>query len=214
MARISTPGAAGRPVYVPMPATPDPAARLVRARHVCRALIDVVVVGAATRDLTSDDPRGWRLGGAAPYASLTLARLGLRVAALIGADEEAAVRRGARHPPRCRRGASPRAPGPRSRVREPRDAARARAAGRGDRIPFRHPSWGFSVRGPAVRAAGFWPPSRGARRCVGNGRSARPRGSPSAGRACSARSSRMDPCASAREPSPLVSSRGSRRGGP
>ena len=48
---------------------------------------DVVVVGAASRDLAGDDPRGWRLGGAVSYASLTIARLGLRVGALVGADE-------------------------------------------------------------------------------------------------------------------------------
>jgi len=49
----------------------------------------VVVVGAASRDLAADDPRGWRLGGGASYAALLLARLGLRVRALIGADAEA-----------------------------------------------------------------------------------------------------------------------------
>jgi sugar/nucleoside kinase (ribokinase family) len=49
-----------------------------------------VVVGAASRDLTTDDPRGWRLGGAVAYASLTIARLGLRVAAILGADPLAA----------------------------------------------------------------------------------------------------------------------------
>ena len=47
---------------------------------------DVVVVGSASRDLTTDDPRGWRLGGAVSYGSLTLARMGLRVLALIGGD--------------------------------------------------------------------------------------------------------------------------------
>jgi sugar/nucleoside kinase (ribokinase family) len=47
---------------------------------------DLVVVGAASRDLTSDDPRGWRLGGAANYCSLTAARLGLRVGCLVGVD--------------------------------------------------------------------------------------------------------------------------------
>ncbi len=50
----------------------------------------VLVVGAASRDLTETDPRGWRLGGAATYCSLTLARLGLRVRALIGVDAAAA----------------------------------------------------------------------------------------------------------------------------
>ena len=50
---------------------------------------DLVVVGAACRDLTPDDPRGWRLGGGAAYGSLAAARLGLRVGCLIGLDEEA-----------------------------------------------------------------------------------------------------------------------------
>jgi sugar/nucleoside kinase (ribokinase family) len=50
-------------------------------------------VGAASRDLTTDDPRGWRLGGAATYGSLTLARLGLHVRALIGVDDPAAIAR-------------------------------------------------------------------------------------------------------------------------
>jgi sugar/nucleoside kinase (ribokinase family) len=51
---------------------------------------DVVVVGAASRDLAADDPRGWRLGGSATYCSLTLARLGLDVGCLVGVDREAA----------------------------------------------------------------------------------------------------------------------------
>src|SRR5215831_17540461 len=51
---------------------------------------DVVVVGAAARDIVHDDPRGWRLGGGVSYAALTLARLGLRTGALVGADPEAA----------------------------------------------------------------------------------------------------------------------------
>jgi len=50
----------------------------------------VVVVGAACRDLVDDDPRGWRLGGGASYSALALARLGLRVGALVVADDEAA----------------------------------------------------------------------------------------------------------------------------
>lgn len=49
-----------------------------------------LVVGAASRDLTDDDRRGWRLGGAVTYGALTLGRLGLQVRALIGADAEAA----------------------------------------------------------------------------------------------------------------------------
>ncbi len=49
----------------------------------------VLVVGAASRDVVPDDPRGWRLGGAVTYASLALARLGLEVRALVGVDEVA-----------------------------------------------------------------------------------------------------------------------------
>jgi sugar/nucleoside kinase (ribokinase family) len=52
---------------------------------------DVVHVGSACRDLTGDDPRGWRLGGGASYSALTTARLGLRTAAVIGADPLAAT---------------------------------------------------------------------------------------------------------------------------
>ncbi len=52
--------------------------------------IDVVHVGSACRDLTLDDPRGWRLGGGASYAALTTARLGLRTAAVVGVDPAAA----------------------------------------------------------------------------------------------------------------------------
>ena len=54
-------------------------------------LPDVVVVGAASRDLTPDDPRGWRLGGGVSYSALTTARLGLRTAALVGVDATAAA---------------------------------------------------------------------------------------------------------------------------
>jgi 1D-myo-inositol 3-kinase len=53
--------------------------------------IDVVHVGSASRDLTEDDPRGWRLGGGATYSALTTARLGLRTAAVIGVDPAAAA---------------------------------------------------------------------------------------------------------------------------
>jgi sugar/nucleoside kinase (ribokinase family) len=52
--------------------------------------IEVLHVGSASRDLTPDDPRGWRLGGGVTYAALTTARLGLRTAALIGVDEAGA----------------------------------------------------------------------------------------------------------------------------
>ncbi|MGZ6266006.1 MAG: PfkB family carbohydrate kinase, partial [Candidatus Limnocylindrales bacterium] len=51
---------------------------------------DLVVVGAASRDLTDRDKRGWRLGGSATYCSLAAARLGLRVACLVGVDALAA----------------------------------------------------------------------------------------------------------------------------
>jgi sugar/nucleoside kinase (ribokinase family) len=46
----------------------------------------LVVVGAASRDLAEDDPRGWRLGGSATYCSLAAALLGLRVGCLLGVD--------------------------------------------------------------------------------------------------------------------------------
>ena len=52
--------------------------------------LDLIVVGAASRDVTPDDPRGWRLGGSVSYASLAAARLGLRVGCVIGVDEPAA----------------------------------------------------------------------------------------------------------------------------
>ena len=50
----------------------------------------MLVVGAASRDVVPDDPRGWRLGGAVLYASLALARLGLDVRAVVGVDRDAA----------------------------------------------------------------------------------------------------------------------------
>lgn len=49
----------------------------------------VVAVGAASRDLVADDPRGWRLGGGVVYGALTLARLGIPVVAVIGLDRQA-----------------------------------------------------------------------------------------------------------------------------
>ena len=52
--------------------------------------LEVLHVGSASRDIATDDPRGWRLGGGVTYAALTTARLGLRTAALIGADAVAA----------------------------------------------------------------------------------------------------------------------------
>ncbi len=54
-------------------------------------MIPPVVVGSASRDLTEDDPRGWRLGGAAAYCGLTLARLGMRPRVLMGVDATAAT---------------------------------------------------------------------------------------------------------------------------
>jgi len=51
--------------------------------------VEVVHVGSACRDIASDDPRGWRLGGGVTYAALTTARLGLRTAAVIGVDAAA-----------------------------------------------------------------------------------------------------------------------------
>jgi sugar/nucleoside kinase (ribokinase family) len=56
--------------------------RLARFRHGP----EIVHVGSACRDVTADDPRGWRLGGGVTYAALTTARLGLRTAAVIGGD--------------------------------------------------------------------------------------------------------------------------------
>ena len=56
-----------------------------------RPEVEVVHVGAATRDLADDDPRGWRLGGGVSYAALTTARLGLATGAVIGLDAEAST---------------------------------------------------------------------------------------------------------------------------
>ncbi len=53
--------------------------------------VDVVHIGAACRDLTDDDPRGWRLGGGSTYSALTTARLGLRTGAIVGVDATAAT---------------------------------------------------------------------------------------------------------------------------
>jgi sugar/nucleoside kinase (ribokinase family) len=46
----------------------------------------VLVIGAASQDMTTADPRGWRLGGGVTYGALAVARLGLRVRALVGVD--------------------------------------------------------------------------------------------------------------------------------
>ena len=56
-----------------------------------RPSVEVVHVGSASRDVSAEDPRGWRLGGGVTYASLTTARLGLRTAAIVGADATAAA---------------------------------------------------------------------------------------------------------------------------
>jgi sugar/nucleoside kinase (ribokinase family) len=53
--------------------------------------LDVVHLGSASRDLTDDDPRGWRLGGGVTYAALTTARLGLATGAAIGVDGPASM---------------------------------------------------------------------------------------------------------------------------
>jgi sugar/nucleoside kinase (ribokinase family) len=55
------------------------------ARPIARP--DAIVVGSAARDVTAADRRGWRLGGGVTYGALTLARLGLRVGAVVGVDE-------------------------------------------------------------------------------------------------------------------------------
>jgi sugar/nucleoside kinase (ribokinase family) len=63
---------------------PDPEEPLPPTR------VDVVHVGSAARDIAPEDPRGWRLGGGVTYAALTTARLGLKTAAVVGVDAEAA----------------------------------------------------------------------------------------------------------------------------
>jgi sugar/nucleoside kinase (ribokinase family) len=55
-----------------------------------RPAIEVVHIGSACRDIAPEDPRGWRIGGGVMYAALTTARLGLRTAAVVGVDDEAA----------------------------------------------------------------------------------------------------------------------------
>ena len=53
--------------------------------------LDLGVGGAASRDVTPDDTRGWRLGGPVAYCALAAARLGLRVGCVIGVDGPAAA---------------------------------------------------------------------------------------------------------------------------
>jgi pfkB family carbohydrate kinase len=47
---------------------------------------DIVVVGAATRDLDPGGRGAWRPGGSVSYGALLLARLGVRVGAIVGLD--------------------------------------------------------------------------------------------------------------------------------
>jgi sugar/nucleoside kinase (ribokinase family) len=53
-------------------------------------LPEIVVVGSASRDLSADDRRGWRLGGGVSYGALTLAGLGFRTGAVLGIDDPGA----------------------------------------------------------------------------------------------------------------------------
>lgn len=69
----------------------EPATEPARPADTPAAVPTVVVVGSAARDLTDEDPRGWRLGGGVSYSALTTARLGLPTAALVGVDAEAAT---------------------------------------------------------------------------------------------------------------------------
>lgn len=50
---------------------------------------DVIIVGAATRDLNDEAPLGWLLGGGVTYGALALARLGVSIGVLLGLDDEA-----------------------------------------------------------------------------------------------------------------------------
>ena len=84
-------GATGPSVYRQVNTTPPSLSGSPREIGTRARTTDVLVVGAASRDLAADDPRGWRLGGPVVFASLMLARLGLRVAALVGADATAAA---------------------------------------------------------------------------------------------------------------------------
>jgi sugar/nucleoside kinase (ribokinase family) len=49
----------------------------------------IVVVGAACRDIAPGHPRGWRMGGGVTYGALTVARLGLLTGAIVGVDSVA-----------------------------------------------------------------------------------------------------------------------------
>ena len=105
----------------------DRALREPRARRpMSEPRIDVVHVGSASRDLTDEDPRGWRLGGGVSYCALTTARLGLRTAAIVGVDRGRRRRVRARPAPRGRRRRSPRRARRGSGLPQPRDAHRPR----------------------------------------------------------------------------------------
>ena len=84
-------GTTGPSVYRQVNETPPSPSGSPREFRTGARTIDVVVVGAASRDVAADDRRGWRLGGPVVFAALMLARLGLRVAALVGADATAAA---------------------------------------------------------------------------------------------------------------------------
>lgn len=56
-----------------------------------RRTAEVVHVGVASRDITADDPRGWRMGGGVTYGALTTARLGLVTGAIVGVDATTAT---------------------------------------------------------------------------------------------------------------------------
>ena len=83
---------------------------------------DVVVVGAACRDLVDDDERGWRLGGGASYSALALARLGLRRRRARGCRRAGDDLTGAEHDPRCGRGRARDPRQPRPGLHQRRDA--------------------------------------------------------------------------------------------
>ena len=87
-----------------------------------------VVVGSASRDVAAADPRGWRLGGAVTYAGLALARLGLGTADPDGNRSRGGHGRGVGAASAGRGGPPPRAAGPRTRLRQPRDPGPAGAA--------------------------------------------------------------------------------------
>ena len=117
-----------------------------------------------------DDPRGWRLGGGASYAALALARLGLRVGALMVADD---ARRGVAPSSTPARGRRRRRIVPRARgpvfvnTETPTGPRPADAAGLG---PGR--AGGAAARRGATRGA--WMSRRSRRRSATRGRRSRP----------------------------------------